>query len=374
MYKVCHITNAHPRYDGRILGKECASLRAYGYDVTLLVNDDIADEIYEDVSIISIRQRRNTRFQRFFSLKTIYKKAVQIDADIYHLHDPELLLIAKGLKRLNKKVIFDSHEFYYEQIKSKAYIPKGLRTLVASLYFKYETSICQAIDGVIFVRPVLKNGEEYNPFEDRCRRIEFIANYPQKIKFSTHQIKERIPFTACYSGGLSHERGITYLIDACYKASCRLILAGKFTSDEYKRELKKKESFSCVDYRGWCSKEELYRIYEESHVGMATLLNKGQYHQMNTFATKVFEYFQMRLPVIISDYPYAKKMNDKYSFGIIVDPCNVDDIVTAIEKIKREKYRVTMGNRGYSLYFNYFNWEKEAIKLINFYSEILMEK
>ncbi len=42
--KVCHLTSAHQRYDVRIFQKECLSLAKHGYDVTLIVNDDLEDE------------------------------------------------------------------------------------------------------------------------------------------------------------------------------------------------------------------------------------------------------------------------------------------------------------------------------------------
>jgi hypothetical protein len=45
--KVCHITSAHSRYDVRIFHKQCKSLAANGYDVTLLVNDDVENEQIE---------------------------------------------------------------------------------------------------------------------------------------------------------------------------------------------------------------------------------------------------------------------------------------------------------------------------------------
>ena len=53
MIKVCHITTVHSnRYDVRIFEKECTSLAKAGYDVTLLVNDELPDEVKNNVKII----------------------------------------------------------------------------------------------------------------------------------------------------------------------------------------------------------------------------------------------------------------------------------------------------------------------------------
>lgn len=369
--KVCHVTSAHKRYDVRIFQKECISLSENGYDVTLIVNDEHATEELFGTTICSVKRKYSSRLQRILAIKSIFKMATDIDADIYHLHDPELLLIAKKLKKLGKKVIFDSHEFYYEQIKTKSYIPQAVRSMIAQCYYKYETNVMRKIDAVVGVKPLLVDGKEIDPFKFRCQRVVFIGNYPKKKNDLHINSKKTAEFKVCYAGGLTHERGITYLIDACYKVGCTLILAGNFSSKEYHEKLKQKESYQCVDYRGVCDRNEVYSIYNEASVGAATLLNVGQYYKMNDFATKVIEYFQMQLPVIISNYPYAVKMNNNYNFGICVDPQNIDDIAAALLKLKNNSELVSrLGENGYSLYKEQFNWENEEVKLLELYREL----
>lgn len=133
--KVCHVTSVHPRYDTRIFIKECTSLTNAGYDVTLLVADGKPDEVKNGVKIISVSDIPKSRFHRIIkSSNVMYKKALKVDAEIYHLHDPELLSLARKLKKAGKKVVFDSHENYPAQIKVKGYIPYILRSAISSLY------------------------------------------------------------------------------------------------------------------------------------------------------------------------------------------------------------------------------------------------
>lgn len=370
MTKVCHITSAHNRYDGRIFQRECVSLSENGYNVTLLVNDMKKAEVKDGVSICTINKEYHNRFGRINAVKCILKKALKIDADIYHLHDPELLLIAKKLKCAGKKVVFDSHEFYSEQIRIKNYIPQFLRNVIANMYFRYESRIFRRIDGVVSAGSMMINGKRFDPFGDRCKNVVDLGNYPREINRNL-PINKSTEFKVCYVGGLTYERGITTLINACYRAGCKLILAGEFSSEAYHKELKENLSYSCVDYRGVCDRQEIYNIYEETSVGAATLLNTGQYYKMNGFATKVIEYFQMKLPVIISNYPYAVDMNDKYHFGICVEPDDEEAIADAIQMLRSNNHRmIQLGENGYQLYKNQFSWEKEEQKLVDFYHHL----
>jgi len=68
-------------------------------------------EDYKDGVSITDVGRLPGRLNRIFrTTRRVFDKAVALDADIYQLHDPELIPIGLKLKRLGKKVIFDSHE------------------------------------------------------------------------------------------------------------------------------------------------------------------------------------------------------------------------------------------------------------------------
>lgn len=369
--KICHVTTAHDRYDDRIFQKECISLTKE-YEVHLVVNDNFKDEIREGVHIHSMNISFRNRVERICSIKKVLKCLLTINAEVYHLHDPELLLIATQLIKQNKKVIFDSHEYYYEQIKTKEYIPAIFRNIIAALYKQYETHVCKRINGVISICPLRReDGSIYNPFQGRCKLHQYIANYPIYRESENHIRNGNEVFKICYAGGLTHERGITYLIDACYEANCKLILAGTFSSTEYQHELEKKESYICVDYRGQCTSEEVFDIYKEASVGASTLLDSGQYFKIETFPVKVYEYFQMNLPVLISAYPYAIEMNEQYKFGITVNPEDIGDMSRAITILKNNSTLCSnLGRGGNDLYTGKLNWKQESKKMLIFYKKI----
>jgi glycosyltransferase involved in cell wall biosynthesis len=370
--KVCHVTSVHPRYDTRIFIKECTSLANVGYDVTLLVADGKTDEIKNGVKIISVTGIPKSRFQRIIKSSNImYKKALEVDAEIYHLHDPELLPLARKLEKAGKKVIFDSHENYPAQIKVKGYIPYILRSVISGIYKTYETGTAKKIDAVITPCTFF---DGVDIFKGRCKKTEIISNAPLLSEFyDKYQDTDKgnIVPSVCHVGGLTYSRGITHLIKAAYKANVKLILVGKFSPPTYEVEVKKMLEYSCVEYRGHLTRDQVLKVYQESTIGAATILNIGQYNTGDNFATKVYEYMSMGLPVILTKYSYSEKMIQKYDFGIAVTPDNVDEIADAIMcLIDNPDKAKEMGENGRRAVLEEFNWDIEEKKLLALYHKL----
>lgn len=115
--------------------------------------------------------------------------------------------------------------------------------------------------------------------------------------------------------------------------------------------------YSCVEYRGHLTRDQVLRVYQESTIGAATILNIGQYNTGDNFATKVYEYMSMGLPVIITKYPFAEKMIQKYRFGIAVEPNKVAEITTAIRYLTDNPDKAKeMGENGRRAVLEEFSW------------------
>ena len=129
MVKICHVTCVHPPEDGRIFRRACVSSAAAGYETYLVQKGSNYNK--SGVHIIGIgNPKKSGRLYRMTAFaKQAYDAAVKIDADIYQLHDPELLPYAIKLKRRGKKVIFDSHENYSDMILRKSYISMPVKKI-----------------------------------------------------------------------------------------------------------------------------------------------------------------------------------------------------------------------------------------------------
>lgn len=369
--KICHLTSAHKSGDIRIFQKECTFLaKEKSFEVYLVAQGDSREE--NGVKVIGVDASVKGRVDRMLNIsRKIYKKASSLNADIYHFHDPELLLYALKLKKQGAAVIFDSHEHYAKQIAEKNYLPVLLRKVIANIYKIYETHVVKNIDAVVV--PGTTNGK--NPFEGRCRNSIFLDNYPilderrayiQKRKpDSIHDLK------VCYVGGLSATRGCTQLVKGCYKAGVKLILAGSFSSPEYEKQVMSMKEGQCVDYRGVCSYDEVTEIYRESHIGAATLLKIGQYASMENLPTKTYEYMQVGLPIIMSDTKYNCKLMERGKFAYLVDPGNEDEIKKVIQYVYYNfNEAVEKTKLAYKLVKDKYNWEGEFKNLIALYRKL----
>lgn len=367
LLRVCHVTSAHPRYDVRIFHKECKSLAKNGFDVTLLVNDNLIDEIIDGVHIISTQFKPLNRLQRMVKSKQyLRKKMININADIYHFHDPELLPEAVWIKKRGKKVVFDFHEDVSQQILFKTWIPKKIRKFTSSIYEKYEKSKAKNFDALVTVTP---------KFVERLKHLNpntiMITNYPiideKTIKAGIQ--KQR---AICFAGGITAQWNHENIIKAIEPIEdIEYVLAGS-ALPEYLDKLKNLSGWSKVRYLGKIPHEKVKDIYNESMIGMTLLSHDTQVGDEGTLGnTKIFEFMEAGLPVICTNNKLWKKIIKKYECGIAINPDNIIEITNAINNLLDNQYSSALkGKNGKKAVIEEYNWDTQEIKLLNLYSLI----
>ncbi len=364
--KICHITSSHQRYDGRIFEKECSSL-AKKYETYLLCADDLKDEVINNVHFVSIGFKPKNRYERFFKvMNKIYAKATELDCDVYHLHDPELLRVAVKLKNKGKKVIFDSHEDYPNCISERSWIPKMLRSTVSKLYAKKEKRILKKIDAVVTVTPMVY---------DRIKKINnntvMITNFPIiDKKISKKKVEDNI---LCFAGGISKQWMHHNIIKAIRDLDITYLLIGDNKSS-YFESLTTIDGFNKVNSIGRIKKDKVKEYYAKSSIGIALndyVANVG-FHEGSLGNTKVFEYMEAGLPVVATDFKLWKKIIDDGKCGICVNPNNIEEIKEAIEYlITNKKEAELMGQNGRKLVEEKYNWKIEENKLYDLYKRLI---
>lgn len=363
--KVCHLTSVHTRFDIRIFRKECVSLAKHGWDVSLVVADGLHDEEVKGVKIYGVL-KETSRMKRFLKTgKNVYKKAITLDADIYHFHDAELLPYGNKLRRKGKIVVFDSHEDLPRQILGKAYIPKYSRKLLAGVLEWYEDYCCKKYNAIITATPYINER-----FSKINRNSVNLNNYPFLDEFKAEtSVMTKQPNTICYIGGITKIRGLDYVVEALTKTEVILELAGGITPSTYQEELTQAEGWNKVNYHGNVSREKVKEILNGSLAGLVTFLPYPNH--INAQPNKLFEYMSSSIPVIASNYPLWKGIIEKYDSGICVDPESSDEIAKAMEYlINNPSEAVAKGANGRKAIEEVFNWEQEEQKLVDLYRSL----
>lgn len=365
--KVCHVTSAHNRYDVRIFHKECKSLASNGYDVTLLVNDNLPDEYIDGVNIISTNYSPQNRYQRMISSKKqIKRRIIEVDSDIYHLHDPDLLPIGNKLKRLGGKVIFDSHEDVPNQITDKSWIPLLIRNLIANVYKSYEKYSTKKYDAVISVTPhIVERFSKINP------NSIMITNYPIINPDPDKNIVRNPNNAICFAGGINQQWNHDIIILAIEKIKgIKYILAGKGKKD-YLESLERLPGWSNVDYRGKVPHQEVKEIYAQAMAGIALNYSNQAKGEGTLGNTKLFEYMAAQLPVICSDYKLWKEIIEGNQCGICINPNNEDEIKNAILYIlNNSKEAQEMGKNGRKAVLERYNWKLQEKTMLDLYRQL----
>ena len=367
MKKICHVTSVHSSDDIRVFHKECVSLARAGYEVYLVAPGEDREE--KGVHVVGIGPKPQGTVNRLRANlgKKAYFRALSLDAEIYHLHDPELLPWALALAKKGKRVIFDSHEFFERLIYERHYVPRALRAPAARVFHAYETHVLRHLDAVI--TPCTLDG--VNVFEGRAKRTVFIDNLPPAEQFpGPGEPSPDSENTVGYAGGITGARGITNLVMACHAAGAKLRLAGPVWHT-YREELEAMPEYECVTYEGVLPYTEIPGFCRRIRVGMCLLRNIGQYASLDNLPTKVYEYMGSGLPVILSDTRSARRLAEKYDCCVCVDPEDIGAVAAAIRALLDDPERARqMGERGYRAVKETYSWANEEKKLLALYKEL----
>ncbi len=369
--RICHITSAHNRYDGRIFEKQCRTLADNGNEVILICLDDKEDELRSNVYIKSYSGKKYSKKERFSLLyknRNFVKYLLTLNAEVYQFHDIELLEVGRILHKHNKKVIFDSHENWFGYVSEL--FPKHLQWLVRRLMSFYYKCFVSRFDAIFTVSPNLV--QQLSRYSDK---VYMIPNYPSLDSICDCDITVK-DNRFIYQGSvyaISNQINTTIAINRILNDTKYYIVGG--IADSLKDEIIQFDSNNKVEFISWVDKHKLKELLQSSLAGMVLLdycpicCNKeGQLG-----SNKIFEYMAAGLPVICTDFDLWKELIiDKYKCGIYVNPKNVEDIVYAMNYIienPEEAYR--MGRNGQEAIQKEFNWDCYKSYLLNIYKSIV---
>jgi glycosyltransferase involved in cell wall biosynthesis len=377
--KVCVITSSHNPFDTRIFKKECRSLVEAGYDVTLLAPTDEVEQDVEGVRVLGFGGLKS-RWGRIGNLLTIGRMARALRADIYHVHEPELLLLLP-LIRLSlprAQFIYDVHENYADSIVSgeKHWIAAPLKPFVARAMDIVEKFLSRRVDLVVAASPDIEiNFKGCNTISVKNFAPMYIINrvYMDKSARPETDMKREI----VYTGSLTRTRGILEIVKALElidpRFDVRLTVTGKFHDPGLKKEVEKLPGYNRTDFLGWLPDfEAMVAKIINADAAMVCFHPDPNLNNAVERSNKLFEYMGMGLPIIVSDLPEWAGLIKRHHCGLVVDPLDPADISKKAGYLfSHPREALEMGLNGRKAVLENYSWEGEGRKLAEAYKALL---
>jgi len=376
MAKIVHVTSVHVATDTRILYRECASLVDAGHDVTLIAVSEIPrqPETIAGVKIlwapVKIRQR---------AARVVLASHAAIDlalaqkADLYHLHDPELLLWTFRFRQQGARLVFDMHEYLPGAILDKAWIPGQLRPFVRWVAQRSERLLLRGASA-IFAE------DSYRQHYPWIRRWVVVRNFPNVADISRFRAEKSERFSVGYVGGVTQVRGSATMIraiglmqDAGVEVDFECIGP---TSEKHRQQLDAlvaELGVQNIRFHGRLKQLDAMSILATCHAGLAILQDRPNYRE--SYPTKMFEYMALGIPVVVSDFPLNRKVIVESGCGFSIPPDDPQGLALILRILLENPQMVEeMSRNGMTASELQYNWQIEVRKLLDFYESELADR
>lgn len=279
--------------------------------------------------------------------------------DVIHANDLNALIPAYAAsKKLKCRLIYDSHE-----INTDNYTGKKNRSLRA-YYRTMESRLVHKVDLMISVSHA---AADYFASEYKIKKPMVITNCALARENVLQPVTKNPGFEVLNHGGFYAGRGYDLMVEAASLlreySQIKLALRGFGSIENQLHKRAEDLNATNVVFYPKVKVEELIPLASGSMVGVAITEPICLNFKLSV-SNKLFEYAAAGLPVIMSDIPEHRYLNEKYRIGIILEENTPACFAEAIKKLysDREFYNVCVkGTRRMS---EEVNWENEFSKLI----------
>ncbi len=347
----------------------CLSLARRGYQVTQIVADGKGDSICDGVQILDVGASKGRLDRIRNAPRRVLDKAASLNADLYHLHDPELIPVGLKLKRLGKCVVFDFHEDVPKQLLGKPYLNKAALWCLSKSFAMFEFYACKRSDGVIAATPFI-----CDKFLVIHPNTVDINNFPMLGELATDVEWGNKQAEVCYVGGIAKIRGIAEVCQAIslVQTNARLNLCGGFSEPGVEQSVKAMPGWERVNEFGFLGRSGVRDVLSRSVAGLVTFHPLPNH--IDAQPNKMFEYMSAGIPVIASNFPLWREIIQGNDCGLLVDPLDPAAIADAIDYLVSNPAEAQrMGANGRRAVNERYNWDIEEQKLFAFYERTLSQ-
>jgi glycosyltransferase involved in cell wall biosynthesis len=367
--RVWMLTSVHPALDSRIFFREAKAASAAGYEVTVLAPDPPASRV-DGIDVRRLPGPRG-RLGRIVRWPILFAIALRARADIYQIHDPELLPWAVALRLLTRRaVVYDSHEFFSESILRKDWLPVRTRRPIAWLAERVEKNAARVLSAVVVVTPEM--AERFRPYQ---REVVTVMNLPPSTAIRASDApRDR---AAIYVGLISRDRGLGILYETARTVRAELpdfelrVLGTIDWSGLEEQRRRSDDEWAAVGVRflGNVRNPEVADRLAKAGVGW---LPRTPGTALLAWPLKLGEYMVAGLPIVASDMPVQAKVIREADCGTIVAEYSGAAHGAAIAAFLADPQQAReYGQRGLAYASANLTWEAQARHLTDLYARLV---
>lgn len=369
--KVCIVVKNSIWNDPRVK-KQINSYINYSYDVYCVgvtdpkLNQKEIEKLRGKVHLVKIDSKYYSENRTFITkivreIKTnfsIFRKVLSAKSDVIHANDLNALIPCFFASKINRTfLIYDSHELFIEN-------PWINRNKVTKfIWWIFEKALIRKVDIVVSVSNA---SSEYLSKVYKIEKPIVVTNSVLSSDIVELRTLNYLTFQILNHGQFYEGRGYELMIEVAnrlrdYK-DIEFIIRGYGQLESSLRNKIQSYSLKNIKIDPPVRIEELVLEASKSNLGMAITEAISKNFELSV-SNKLFEYAAAGLPVIMSDIPEHRYLNEKYDFGVIVSDLSPSSIANAIldlynndEQYKRlSKNSITLSRE--------MCWENEFEKL-----------
>lgn len=343
--------------------KVCTSLKGMGYDVCL-----IGRRLPQSMPLD--REYQTRRMHLLFNKGPLFYAEYNIRLFLFLIFSKYQLCLSNDMDTLpsaymatklrNKTLVFDAHELFSEvpELQHRPAVRKMWQWLEKRFLpkVKYAYTVCQSIADYY--------GERYN------LEMRVVRNLPKKrAQLPPHEKTEKV---ILYQGAVNLGRGLDVMIHAMHHIEDAVlwIVGG---GDEYERlsQLVQKEKLtSKVRFFGRMNFEALKEITPQATIGISIEENIGLNYYY-ALPNKLFDYINVSVPVLVSDFPEMGRIVDHYQIGAKLSKHEPKEIAKTINGMLADEGQMQQWIANTKEAAKLLNWENEEAVLREIYLPLL---
>ena len=252
-------------------------------------------------------------------------------------------------------LIYDAHEIY----GYLAYLPTSLGKMI----LRIEQLLLKLIDHLIVINENFY--KYYNEYVST--NITILMNCKSIVDINRESVTNTSKFTICYFGGFHNGRMVPDLCEIIsHHPEFQLLIGGSGPELNEILAIINKNKYNNIEFHGFVKPSKIPYYNAISDVIFA-VYNPTILNNRLSVPNKLFEALIAGRPIIVAKGSYAGDFVDKYECGI-----SIDYTYDALEKALRflfenPEYREELGENGFKLAKERFNWDLEKQKLLALY-------